>query len=164
MTRAAVLVVLAGVTACAPRPLVERAIAARGGPIAGLVRDSDVQVAMGFPGPWQWRTVAAAPERYAWSIVTNDLPHHYLFDGAVVRAFVGSGLVSEDAAVTAPLRTSASSPGGMLTAARRMLTASPPSVLRAALISPPMARVSPWATVSPMPMPRRELSPGRRTR
>ena len=107
MIRAAVLAAaLAGAVACAPRPIVERAIAARGGPVAGLVRDSDVQVAMGFPGAWQWRTVTALPDRYAWSITTNDQPHHYLFDGSEVRAFIGTALVSEDATATA-LRTHA---------------------------------------------------------
>jgi len=111
MTRLAAVVGLAlGLvlaTACAPRPVVDRAIVARGGPLPGLVRESDVQVARGFPGAWQWRTVWAPPERYAWSIVTNDQPNHYLFDGAVVRAFVGDALVSEGAAAAAGLRTHA---------------------------------------------------------
>jgi hypothetical protein len=102
MIRAAVLAaVLLGAVACAPRPVVERAIAARGGAVAGLVRDSDVQVAMGFPGAWQWRTVTALPDRYAWSITTNDQPHHYLFDGTEVRAFIGTALVSEDSTASA---------------------------------------------------------------
>jgi hypothetical protein len=102
---AAVALVLA--TACAPQSgAVARAIAARGGPLPGLVRESAVQVALGFPGAWEWRTVWAPPERYAWSIVTNDLPHHYLFDGAVVRAFIGGQLVSEGGAA-AGLRTHA---------------------------------------------------------
>ena len=75
--------------------------------MAGLIRESDVRVTMGEPGAWQWRTVAALPERYAWSIVTNDLPNHYLFDGAVVRAFVGARSVSADASPQAALRTHA---------------------------------------------------------
>lgn len=107
MMRAAVLAAaLAGVVACTPRPLVDRMIAARGGAVAGLVRDSDVDVAMGFPGAWQWRTVTALPDRYAWSIVTSDVPHHYLFDGSEARAFVGTALVSEDVTASA-LRTHA---------------------------------------------------------
>jgi hypothetical protein len=85
----------------------ERAIAARGGPIAGLVRESEVQVAIGFPGGWRWRTVTALPERYAWTIATNAQPNHYLFDGTVVRAFVGDALVSEEPAATSPLATHA---------------------------------------------------------
>jgi len=107
MSRAWWPVVLSLVVACAPRPVLERAIAARGGPMAGLIRRSDVRVTMGEQGAWQWRTVAALPERYAWSIVTNDLPNHYLFDGSVVRGFVGSRAVSADASPEAALRTHA---------------------------------------------------------
>ena len=108
MRRLAAVAGLVLVTACAPRGIVDRAIAARGGPLPGLVRESDVQVARGFPGAWQWRTVWAPPERYAWSIVTNDQPYHYLFDGIVVRAFIGEGLASQGAAeAAAGLRTHA---------------------------------------------------------
>src|SRR5262245_38450548 len=107
MTRLAVVGLLLA-TACAPRgDIVDRAIAARGGPLPGLVRESDVQVLKGFPGAWQWQTVWGPPERYAWSIVTNDLPHQYLFDGTVVRAFIGEGLVSQGADAAAGLRTHA---------------------------------------------------------
>jgi hypothetical protein len=108
VTRTGALILLAFVAGCVPRSAVERAIAARGGPLPGLVRDSVVQVAaVAFPGEWRWRTVAALPERYAWSVETRDAPYHYLFDGTVVRAFVGTGLVSEDPSATAALRTQA---------------------------------------------------------
>jgi hypothetical protein len=107
VTGARALVVLALVAGCVPRSAVERAIAARGGPLPGLVRDSTVEVVKAFPGTWHWRTVTGLPERYAWSIETRDVPYHYLFDGAVVRAFVGHGLVSEDASAAASLRTHA---------------------------------------------------------
>jgi hypothetical protein len=94
--------------ACAPRPaLLERAIAARGGPLAAIARETDVEVEQGFPGTWRWRTVVALPDRYAWSLATADQPNHYLFDGRVVRAFVGDALVSEDPAESAPLRSQA---------------------------------------------------------
>ena len=90
-----------------PAAIVRRAIAARGGPLPGLVRESEVQVARAFPGIWRWRTVAAPPERYAWSIETNDQPNHYLFDGTTVRAFVGDAPVSDDPSPSSPLRTHA---------------------------------------------------------
>ncbi len=64
-----------------------------------------MHVAMGFPGDWHWRTVTAPPERYAWTIETNDRPDHYLFDGTTVRAWVGDTLVSEDASPASSLRT-----------------------------------------------------------
>ena len=95
MTRALAVALVAFAAACTPRAPLERAIAARGGPIPGIVRESNVRVLQAFPGDWEWTTVAAFPDRYAWSIVTNDLPHHYLFDGTRVRAFIGENQVAE---------------------------------------------------------------------
>jgi hypothetical protein len=106
--RRALAALAAVAAACAPRPpLLDRAIAARGGPLPALVREVDAEVERGFPGTWRWRTVQATPDRWAWSLTTADQPNHYLFDGRVVRAFVGDALVSEDATPTAPLRVQA---------------------------------------------------------
>lgn len=58
-----------------------------------------------YPGTWRSRLVFQRPERFAWTIETVAEPDHYLFDGEVVRAFVGAGLVSTDADPGAPLRT-----------------------------------------------------------
>jgi hypothetical protein len=95
------------VLGCAPRPLVARAIQARGGPLHGLVQDIEADVRVGFPGTWRWRTAFLAPNRYAWTIVTTAEPNHYVFDGRTVRAFVGSAAVAVDADAEAPLRTHA---------------------------------------------------------
>jgi len=95
------------VAACTPRPLLERAIHARGGALRSFVRASDVDVEAMFPGAWQWRMAFLAPDRYAWSIVTTGGVDHYLFDGQLVRAFVGGRLVASDAAPGSPLRTQA---------------------------------------------------------
>src|SRR5262245_24062168 len=70
---------------CAPRPLLERAIRARGGPLGSLVRQVDAEVYAAFPGTWQWRTAFMLPDRYAWTVFTTGEPMHYLFDGQVVR-------------------------------------------------------------------------------
>ena len=106
---------LAGAAGCAARgTLLDQAIRARGGPLPGLARQSQAEVRVGFPGTWRWQTVIAAPDRYAWSIETTGEPTHYLFDGRVVRAFVGSALTSEDASPTAALRTHARFTGVML--------------------------------------------------
>ena len=107
MRRRGWIVALALATACAPRPVLDRAIVARGGPSGALIRESEVDVFAGVPGRWEWRTVVAPRELYAWSIVTNDLPNHYLYDGVVVRAFVGARVVSVDASPDAALRTHA---------------------------------------------------------
>ena len=100
---------LAGVlllAGCAPRPLVARAIRARGGPLHSLVREVEAEVRMGIPATWRWRTVFLLPDRYAWTIYTTGEPDHYLTDGRTTRAFVGSRLVTEEAGPTA-LRTHA---------------------------------------------------------
>jgi hypothetical protein len=91
---------------CASPSLVEHVIRARGGPLRGLARSVEAEVYAGFPGTWRWQTVLA-PHRYAWSIVTADETHHYLYDGTTVRAFVGEREVAVSAADTAPLRTHA---------------------------------------------------------
>src|SRR5262245_6781583 len=54
--------------ACAPRPLVERAIRARGGPLESVIRDVEADVRVGFPGTWRWQTAFMVPDRYAWTI------------------------------------------------------------------------------------------------
>src|SRR5262249_44030161 len=89
---------------CASRPLLERAIRARGGPPPPLVRQAEAAVQGGFPGPWQGRPVFRAPDDYAWSTVTAAGTDHYLFDGSVTRAFIGGRQVSADASQSAPLR------------------------------------------------------------
>jgi hypothetical protein len=72
-----------------------------------LVRESEAVVSLGFPGTWRWRMVIAGPDRYAWTVYTTGEPTHYLFDGAVVRSYVGGALTSEDASPAAPLRSHA---------------------------------------------------------
>ena len=92
---------------CASRPLLERAIRARGGALHSLVRQAEADVQAGFPGTWEWRTVFLAPDDYAWSIVTAAGTDHYLFDGRVTRAFIGGREVSVDAGQQTPLRAHA---------------------------------------------------------
>jgi hypothetical protein len=98
---------LALAAGCATGSLVERAIRARGGPVGAVVLDAEADVRQGYPGRWRWRRVFAAPERYAWTITTSGEPLHYLFDGTVVRAFVGGALTATDASPVAPLRSQA---------------------------------------------------------
>ena len=105
--RRTALLGLVFLAACTAPSLVPRAIRARGGPLPSLVRDVETQVYAGFPDTWRWRTAFLAPDRYAWTIDTAGAPDHYLFDGAVVRAFVYDREVSSDASPGAPLRTHA---------------------------------------------------------
>jgi hypothetical protein len=101
----AVVVMVAG--ACAPRPLLVRALHARGGPLRGLVRDASARVTTGFPGTWRWQTAFLVPDCYAWTIYTTGEPDHYLFDGVTARTYVGQRLVASEAGAAAPLRTQA---------------------------------------------------------
>src|SRR5690349_12141085 len=89
---AAALVVVA--SGCVPRSLLERAIAARGGPLRTLVRRVEADVRIGFPGRWEARTVLLVPDRYALTIETATEADHYLFDGATMRAFIGDAPVA----------------------------------------------------------------------
>lgn len=99
--------VLAVAGACAPRPPLARAVRAPGGPVGTVVVEAEARVHREFPGTWRWRRAFASPGRYGWSVVTTGEPLHYLFDGAVVRAFVGGALTAEDASPAAPLRSQA---------------------------------------------------------
>ena len=92
---------------CAPRPPLVRAIHARGGPLRAVVREVEAEVFVGAPGRWNWRTTFLYPDRYAWTIFTAAGADHYLFDGAMTRAFVDNNPVSVDAAPDAPLRSHA---------------------------------------------------------
>ena len=92
---------------CTPRPLLERAIAARGGPLQGVVLQAEARVYAGLPGRWRWSRVYLSDGRYAWQIETSGEPDTYVFDGQVVRSFVGEREVASDASPTAPLRSHA---------------------------------------------------------
>jgi hypothetical protein len=92
---------------CAPRPLLARAIRARGGPLHGLVEEIEAQVYVGTPGTWQWQRAFLLPDRYAWVIATATEPDAYLFDGSVVRSYIGTRAVSLDRDPAAPLRSHA---------------------------------------------------------
>lgn len=104
---ASLLLLAALAAGCLPRPFVERAIRARGGALDTLVREVESDVHAAFPGTWRWRTAFMAPDRYAWTIFTAGEPNHFLFDGVVVRGFIGSREVSVDRAPDAPLRSHA---------------------------------------------------------
>lgn len=100
------VVLLLGLLAgCAPPSLVAEALRARGGRLPSLVRDVELDVYRGFPGRWRLRTAFLVPDRYAWTVLTMGEPDHYLFDGAVVRVFVGDRPVGSEAGAGAPLRT-----------------------------------------------------------
>jgi hypothetical protein len=95
------------VLGCARPPLLERAIRARGGPLHGVVRDSEVDVRAGFPGRWRIRSALLQPNRWGWTVFTSGEPDHYLFDGRFARTFIGGREVAVDGGADAPLRSHA---------------------------------------------------------
>ena len=87
--------------------MLERAAQARGGTPRGVVTFSSVRVYAGVPGVWEITRVFLAPEHYAFAITTAGDPIAQIFDGTVVRMFVGSAEVSRDASPQAMLRSHA---------------------------------------------------------
>jgi hypothetical protein len=97
---------LAFAVACAPRPLLERAIRARGGALHSIARAAAADVQAPFAaGRWTWRTLFQQPDRYAWSIDTLGEPNHYFFDGDVTRLFIGHREISAGTGWNPPLRS-----------------------------------------------------------
>lgn len=77
------------------RPLLERAIAARGGALQSLSRVSSADVYRGFPGDWSWRFDYGVPDRLRWTIETYGEEQSVSFDGRQVRYFLGSAALPE---------------------------------------------------------------------
>lgn len=75
---------------------------------------AEARVYAGVPGRWRFARAYLPPDRYAWRVETTGEPDSYLFDGAVVRSFVGAGEVARDASPAAPLRSHARWTGVML--------------------------------------------------
>jgi hypothetical protein len=84
----ALLSVAVAMAACT-RPLLDRAIAARGGPLQSLSRTASAQVVRGFPGDWAWRFDYRVPDLLRWTIETYGEQQSVSFDGRTVRYFLG---------------------------------------------------------------------------
>lgn len=90
-----VIVLLALWTGGCARPLLERAIAARGGALQSLSRASTADVVRGFPGEWAWRFDYRVPDRLRWTIETYGEEQSISYDGTTVRYFLGSAALPE---------------------------------------------------------------------
>lgn len=87
------------------RPLLERAITARGGALTSLSRDAEADVHAGFPGRWRWRLEYAVPDRLRWTIETYGEEQSVSFDGSTVRYFLGSAPIPAAPAALGDFRT-----------------------------------------------------------
>lgn len=102
LVAAGLLLLLA--SGCA-RPLVERAIAARGGPLPRVSREVEARVYRAFPGTWRWRIDYAVPDLLRWTLETYGDEQSYVYDGEALRYYLGSGLVTADPAAASGFRT-----------------------------------------------------------
>jgi hypothetical protein len=96
-----------GAAACPGEPLLQRAITARGGPMAGFVREVEAVVHAGLPGTWRWDTAFLVPDFYRWTIFTTGEDDHYIWDGAAMRCFVGRIPVTADTSAATAIRSHA---------------------------------------------------------
>lgn len=104
----AALLALSGIAlGCAPRPLLARAVAARGGAAPGVVVESVADVHRFVPGQWRYARIFRAPDCYAWQLETALGTDTHSFDGRTVRSFVQGELVGTDPRPSAPLRSQA---------------------------------------------------------
>lgn len=97
---AMIALLLLAASGCA-RPLLERAIAARGGTLESLSRASTAEVTRGFPGEWAWRFDYRVPDRLRWTIETYGEEQSIAYDGTTVRYFLGSARLPETPAALA---------------------------------------------------------------
>ena len=97
----AILVLLVLVASGCARPLLERAIVARGGTLQSLSRASTADVTRGFPGQWAWRFDYRVPDRLRWTIETYGEEQSIAYDGSTVRYFLGSARLPETPAALA---------------------------------------------------------------
>jgi hypothetical protein len=116
-----------------PGELIAAAIAARGGPIEGFARRSDLVVHYGFPGHWQWELSFRRPDRFRLTLLTSGDDQIWESDGTTLRTYLGSALVAEEPA-----------PGGCFDSLARWLAITSLD----AVLSPPIQ----WSAVAgPLP-------------
>jgi hypothetical protein len=103
--RATAVVALVALSAGCTRPLVERAIAARGGAMQSVSRDADADVRRGFPGRWTWRFDYRVPDQLRWTLDTYGEAQSVSFDGRTTRYFLGSASLPNAPATLAGFET-----------------------------------------------------------
>lgn len=73
--------------------LVERAIDARGGPLASYRKTVDADVKAGMPGTWAWEVAYRVPDSFRWTLHTHGEEQILLFDGRASRQQLGTVLL-----------------------------------------------------------------------
>jgi len=103
--RAVQCALLVAVGAGCSRPLLERAIAARGGSLTSLSRDDEADVHAGFPGSWTWRFDYRVPDLLRWTLETYGDEQSVAYDGTAVSFFLGSARLAEAPPALADFRS-----------------------------------------------------------
>lgn len=94
--RAALGVIAALLPGCAANA-VDRAIAARGGPMESSLRQVQATVHRGFPGTWSWEIALRSPDLVRWTVHTFGEEQSYVYDGRRVLLYLGSASMPVDA-------------------------------------------------------------------
>lgn len=89
------------------RTLVDRAIAARGGRLESLLRESEARVYEGFPGEWSWEIAYRYPDLFRWTLHTFGEEQSYVYDGSSAVMYLGSAALPTDPAFLASFRSQA---------------------------------------------------------
>jgi hypothetical protein len=95
--------VLAG--AGCTRDLVERAIAARGGPLLGVTREVRAKVHQGIPGDWTWELGYRAPGDVRWTLHTWGEDQSYVLERGRVTFSLGASRLPAPPEATAAMIT-----------------------------------------------------------
>jgi hypothetical protein len=87
--------------------IVERAIAARGGPLESYSREVDARVYRKIPGEWSWVMAYRYPESFRWTLRTFGEEQSVTFDGERVRFELGRAPLPGSEASVADVRSQA---------------------------------------------------------
>lgn len=96
--------VAAGLAGCSASA-VDRAIAARGGPVESSLREVEATVHRGFRGTWSWEIALRRPDLVRWTIHTFGEEQSYVFDGRSVLLYLGSASMPVDRAAESAFRS-----------------------------------------------------------
>jgi hypothetical protein len=108
VVRSCVVVTCAAAVLAAPgcsRPLLQRAIAARGGALTSLSREANAEVHEGFPGSWAWRFDYRVPDSLRWTIETYGEEQSIAYDGRTVRYYLGEAAIGNAPAALGDFRS-----------------------------------------------------------
>ncbi|MFP6665008.1 MAG: hypothetical protein VCC00_12450 [Deltaproteobacteria bacterium] len=72
------------------RELLDAAIVARGGGVAGLERRVRARVELGYRGDWTWTMEVRAPDYFRWEIDAAGARQSFLHEDGRVRGFLGT--------------------------------------------------------------------------